>query len=182
MKHEEIPLREEKIYDGPVFDVRRYAVALEDGSTASREVIGHNGGAVILAFQEDQLLMVRQYRFPIAAEMLELPAGKLEQGEDPRLAAIRELEEETGYLAREMKLMTVCHPSPGFCREALYLYRAGGLTPTAQHLDEGEFLTVEPVPFEKAVELVLNGSITDGKTQVGILMEYARRCREEKRG
>lgn len=175
MEQREQALDEELIYTGRIFDIKKYRVQLENGHEAQREVVIHHGGACVVALnQEGELLLERQFRFPSGEVLWELPAGKLERGEDPMAAAFRELEEETGYAAQEMELLTTMRPTPAYCTEVIHLYRARGLRPTRQNLDPDEYLSVEWVPLDQAVAMVLSGEITDAKTQVGILLTLAR--------
>jgi ADP-ribose pyrophosphatase len=160
----------ERIFDGRVIGVRRDVVELPDGTRTTRELIEHNGGVGVLAITDDgHILMVRQYRYGIGRESLEIPAGKLEKGESPRLCGIRELEEETGHIAGEFLDFGSMDPTPAYDSEVISLFLARKLTPTAQRLDPGELLSVERVPFDEALALCLNGGITDAKTQIAIL-------------
>lgn len=171
MEHFEKELDRQDIFQGKVIDVKVHRVALEDGSISAREVVHHNGGVCVAALDDQgRLLLVRQYRFAAGRELLELPAGKLEPGENPMAAAFRELEEETGYTSKYLSLMTTMIPTPGYCSEVIHLYTTAKLSPGTQKLDDGEFLSVLHVPLEEAVRMVLEGEIVDGKTQVGILM------------
>ena len=171
MAHYESDLGQEHIYTGRIYEVKKHLVALEDGCLTTREVIYHNGGVCVVAVDEnDNLLMVKQFRFPTGKELYELPAGKLEIDEDHLCAGKRELEEETGYCATSMSLLTYFYPTPAYCTEKIHIYKANNIYPTQQHLDDGEFLSVEKIPFKQALQMVLNGDIVDGKTQIGILM------------
>lgn len=173
MAHTETVLHTELLRHGPVFDYEQRSVRLEDGSEASREIILHHGGVAVLALDEsDRLLMVRQYRSGVGRELLELPAGKLEAGEDPADCGKRELEEECGLCTDCVTPLAVLFPTPAYCSEKITIFRAGRLTPGQVHPDEGEFVTPLWVPFSEAVRMVLSGEITDAKTQVGIL-KYA---------
>lgn len=161
----------ETIYSGHVFTVERDNIALPDGRPAVREIVRHNGGVCIAALDENNnLFFVRQYRYAFSCELDELPAGKLERGEQPDAAALRELEEETGYTASSIRRVAVNYPSPGYTSEKLYLYLATGLSYVGQKLDADEFLRVSRVPLERAVQLVLDGSICDSKSQTLILL------------
>ena len=129
MTFEEKTLKSEKIYDGAIINLRRDKVTVQ-GGTSYREIIEHNGGAVIAALTEDRrLVMVRQYRKPADKVMLEVPAGKIDPGEMPLEAAVRELKEETGYTASKVEFLTEFYPSVGYSEERLYLYLCTGLTP-----------------------------------------------------
>lgn len=174
MEHFEKTLSSETIYKGRVVTLKLDTVELENGSSAIREVICHSGGVAVLAIDdEDNILFVRQFRYPYAAELLELPAGKLEPGEAPEACGMRELEEETGYTAKEFEFLAKAYPTPGYTDEVLHLYVAKELEATSQRLDKDEFLTVEKIPCAKAVELCMNGGIRDAKTLIAILMYHA---------
>lgn len=167
--HEET-LSSKELYSGRVFRIELDEVRLPNGKTGSREVVRHNGGVTVLALDEsDNILFVRQHRYAYGEVLLELPAGKREPGEDPALCGMRELEEETGYRAGKFEPLGRVYPSPGYVDEVLYLYLATELEKTTQKLDEDEFLTVEKIPLEEAVELCMNGGIVDAKTMVSIL-------------
>ena len=173
MQHTEIKLNSKEIFKGNVFRVTMDQVELENGMTSFREVVHHNGGACILPLtDDDKVLMVRQYRYALKEELWELPAGKLEKDEDPFEAAKRELEEECGVTAERFINLGVLYPTVGYDSEKIYLWAATGLHSTAQHLDAGEFLDVVKMPFDKALGLVMDGTIKDSKTQIG-LMKYA---------
>ena len=155
------------IFEGKIIKVTLDQARLPDGSLASREVVYHPGGVAVLALDADSTVyLVKQFRYPIRQQLLELPAGKLDHGaeEDVLLGAKRELSEETGLEASEWTYLGYTLASPGFCDEALHMYLAQGLTRKPQHLDEDEFLDVVTMPFDKLVEQVMDGSITDGKT------------------
>jgi ADP-ribose pyrophosphatase len=170
----EKPISTEMMYEGKILNVRRDMVELENGRIATREVIEHTGGVGILALDaEDRVLMVRQYRYGIGRESLEIPAGKRERGEDPRLCGIRELEEETGYIAGKFKAFGSVDPTPAYDSEVIHLFLAEDLQPTAQRLDPDEFLSVERIPFAEVVALCLNGGITDAKTLAAVMKLHA---------
>ncbi len=163
-------LSSQKIYNGRILSLRVDRVLLENGHETVREVIDHQGAAGVVAFDEEgKLLMVRQYRYPIGQELLELPAGKIDPGESPLQCAARELQEETGYKAEKLTELGRVYPAAAYDVELVHLFYAQGLTPVQQKLDEDEFLSVEHVDFDEAVRLVLADEILDSKTQIGIL-------------
>ena len=167
---EEVQLASEQIYDGRVVHLTRDTVRLENGTEALREVIHHPGGACTVPLTEDGcVLMVRQYRYPHACETLELPAGKLEYGENPEVCARRELKEEAGAEADDFQCLGFLYPTPAYCKEVIYMYLARGLHFSQQHLDEDEFLDVVKLPLQEAVERVMRGEIPDAKTQIALL-------------
>lgn len=158
------------VYRGRIINVRQDMVELVNGHLAPREVVEHPGGvAVVLLKDNGNVLMVRQYRYCVSGELLEIPAGKLEPGEDPAQCAVRELYEETGCRAGRMISLGAMYPSPGFSQETLYIYLAMELEEGPNHPDEDEFLAVEEVPLEEIAARIMSGEIRDGKTIVGIL-------------
>lgn len=158
------------VYDGRIIKVEVDDVELPNGKTAKREVVNHNGGVTILPLtNDDEVVMVSQFRYPYNEELLELPAGKLEIGENPLEAGKRELREETGAVAKEYTDLGLFYPSPGYCNEKIYVYAATGLTFFDQNLDDDEFLNVLKMPYETVLNMVLSGKIKDGKTQAAIL-------------
>lgn len=173
MQHLEEQLESQTLYDGKIIRVVKDRVRLENGKEAFREVVRHPGGVCVLALTPKQeVLLVRQFRYPYGEELLELPAGKREPGEDPRLCGIRELEEETGYQADEFLDFGRLYPTPGYCSEIIHLFLARGLRPTRQHLDEDEFLDVVKLPLSEALAQVMDGRLPDAKTQIALL-KYA---------
>ena len=166
----EITLEREDVFKGRIFSVHVDKVRLPNGETSTREVIEHGGGAAILALDEnDNVLVVTQYRYTFGRTLLELPAGKLEPGEDPAVTALRELKEETGAVPDTFEPLGRIFPSPGCYSERLYLYLARGLRMEEQKLDHNEFLNVERVPFQEMVNRCLSGEIEDAKTVVAVL-------------
>jgi ADP-ribose pyrophosphatase len=132
--------------------------------------VEHPGGVAIVPLTENgDVLMVRQYRYCVSDALLEIPAGKLEAGEDPFECAVRELSEETGCRVGRIVPLGAMYTSPGFSRETLYIYLATQLEEGENHPDEDEFLSVVRVPFEEVVDKIMSGEIKDGKTIVGIL-------------
>ena len=158
------------IFKGKVFEVLTQEVLLNDNSKAGREIIIHNGGAAVLAMDSsDFVILVKQYRKGAEREMLEIPAGKLEPGENPKDCAIRELEEEIGASAKDIYGLCEFFPTPAYCSEKISIYFASGLTFTEQHLDTGEFLEIVKIPFHEAIDMVMRGDITDAKTMIALL-------------
>ncbi len=158
------------VYKGRIINVRCDKAELHNGNPCTREVVEHNGGVCIAPITENnELIFVRQFRYPYMEMVLELPAGKLELGEDPFEAGKRELEEETGTVAENYYNLGKFYPTPGYCGEIIYLYAASGLRATAMNPDEDEFLEVEKISIDKAVDMVINGEIPDGKTQTLIM-------------
>ena len=163
-------LSSEKIFDGRILRIRRDTVRLPNGGDAFREVVDHPGGVCVLALDDqNRVLLVSQFRYPYGKVLRELPAGKLEYGEDPAEAAVRELKEETGAAAGEFRSLGELYPSPGYCGEIIRMYLARDLTFGEAHPDEDEFLHVERVPFDQLVEQVLSGGIKDAKTIAAVL-------------
>ncbi len=174
MELKETTLKHETIYDGKIIRVERDVVLLPNEKEAVREVVRHPGGVCVCAVDEDlNLFFVRQYRYPFAAELLELPAGKMDvEGEDPYDAALRELKEETGIVAADMMPLGEIYPSVGFCDETIHMYLAVNIEQSEQSLDEDEFIHVEKIPLGKAVEMCLRGELKDAKTVACVLKAY----------
>lgn len=163
-------LSTEKIFEGRVFNITVDEVLVAGGGVSKREVVHHNGGACILALDGDgNLALVRQYRYAVGRELIELPAGKLEPGEPPLEAAKRELSEEVGVTADNWQDFGYIVPTCGYSSELIYLFLATGLHHTSQHLDKDEDLTVFWLPLQQAAQQVMDGSITDAKAVSGIL-------------
>ena len=170
MAHSEQTLDSRLIFDGKVIRVTLDTVRLENGDTSMREVVHHHGGACIMPVTDQgEVYLVRQFRYALGEEMWELPAGKLEAGEDPFEAAKRELTEECGVYADEYISLGQIYPTVGYDTEIIYIWAARGLHPAAMHLDADEFLTPERIPLAQAYEMVLSGEIKDAKTVAGIL-------------
>ena len=167
---QEIFLSREDKFHGRVVSVHVDQVLLPNGHQSFREVVDHNGGVAILALDDDNnVLTVTQYRYVFGREMLEIPAGKLEDQEAPASAALRELREETGATPDEFLPLGTILPSPGCYGETLHLYLARGLHFGAAQPDEDELLRVERIPFDEMVRRVLTGEIMDGKTVAAVL-------------
>lgn len=162
------------IFNGRVFKVKVHDVELPDGKTSKREIVEHHGGVGVIAITpEREVFMVTQYRIAADEMMLEIPAGKLELGEDPYDAGMRELEEETGYSTDKLEFLGQYYATPGYCTEKLSIYLATNLEYKGQHLDPGEFLNVSKIPLDKLYEMVMNNEIRDCKTAIAILKAKA---------
>ena len=163
-------LKSEIRFKGKVFDHQVDEIEYDSGNKGIREIAIHPGGAVVVPVKDDgKIILVKQYRYPLHKTLIELPAGKLDKGEDPLVCAIRELEEETGYKAKEIKKLGEIYTAPGYCTEVLHIYSASGLTPGNHNREEGE-LGMEILEFSiEEIELMISsGKITDAKTIVGI--------------
>ncbi len=160
----------ETIYNGKILNIRKDKVLLPDNRNAMREIVEHSGGvAVIPIISNHEILIVRQYRIAVDEILWELPAGKLEPGEDPRVCAGRELEEETGYRAGKIKKLFSFYTSPGYSDEILHLYIARDLSFTGQKMDQDEFIEVEKVKKENMMQMIYKGQIKDSKSIIGLL-------------
>ena len=168
----------EGVYDGIFLKMKRDTVSLPDGQYAVREYLEHPGAVAILAVLDDgRVLLERQYRYPIAQAVIEIPAGKLNTGEDPLLCAQRELQEETGYTAKHWSKIRRIHPVISYSTEFIDIYLAEGLSPGPARLDEEEFLDVFASPLEELLNWVETGKITDVKTIISTYWLERRRSR-----
>lgn len=164
-------LTKEYIFKGKVINLRRDTALLPNNATAIREVVEHNGGVCVAALTKDnEVLFVKQFRYPYMEEILEIPAGKRDSlNEDPLECGKRELKEETGATAKRFIPLGELYPTPGYCGEIIWMFAATELDFGDQNPDEDEFLEVTKIPLEKAVEMILSGEIKDAKTQTAIL-------------
>ena len=170
MEFYEKQVETKRLYEGLIVNVRQDIAEIQNGKLVSREVVEHPGGVGIVPVTRDnKILMVRQYRYPMEEELLEIPAGKLEEGEDPLECAARELSEETGCTAGSLIDLGKIYPSPGFCRETLYLYLALDLQYAEMHPDEGEFLSVEPVGIDELIDIIMANGLPDAKSIIGVM-------------
>ena len=171
MKYEEKTIDKKEIYKGGIIDVGVITVKLPDGREATRDIVFHPGASVVIPINEDgEIYMVRQYRKAVERVLLELPAGKLDEGESPEVCAKRELKEETGLEAGFLKHIISIHSTPGFCNEILHMFLASQLTQGKVCADKDEFITVEKYPAKTLVNMIFNHEITDAKSIIGILI------------
>lgn len=171
MNFEEKTVSKKEIYKGNIINIEVLKVTLPDGKEATRELVLHPGASVVIPISENnELHMVRQYRKPIEMVTLEIPAGKLDAGEDPQSCAVRELKEETGLTAKNVKHVISIHTTPGFSNEVLHIFAATELNEGEACADHDEFISSEKIGIQKLVEMVLNHEITDSKTIIGILL------------
>lgn len=159
------------IYKGKILNLRVDDILLPDGKPAKREIVEHSGGSAVYCEKDGKVLFVRQFRYPYKKVIYEIPAGKLNVGENPETTAIRELEEECGIKAEKVTETFKIYPSPGYTEEIIYIYKAEGLTETAVKLDEGEYLTSCWIEKEEAFLMVEKGEIQDAKTVIALLNE-----------
>ena len=161
------------VYQGRILNLRVDKVLLPNGKEGGREVVEFSQAVTVVAITEnDQILLVKQYRYPVEEVLVELPAGKMDRQENPEESARRELQEETGYTAESMIKLCEFYTTPGFTNELMHVFLAQKLTPGAQNPDEDEFVEVAYVPFEEALNMIFNGSIRDGKTIAGLLAAW----------
>ncbi len=167
-------------YRGRIVNMRVDEALLPDGTVALREVVEHNGGVCIVALtDEDEIYLVRQFRYPYSEVIYEIPAGKRDGDEDPLMGAVRELKEETGTTAEKIIPIGQLYPSPGYCGEVIYMFAATGLSEGEKQLDEDEFLEAEKLPFKRVVDMIMSGEIKDAKTQAAVLKVAELRRRGE---
>ena len=161
----------EPIYHGRILDLRIDTVRQADGREIKREIVAHRGAVCIVPVRDDgMVLLVRQFRLAAGQALLEIPAGKREQNEEPRQCALRELEEETGYRASELIPLYTAYLAPGYSTELMYAYLATGLTPGQTNPDEGENLELVEIPMKEIERRVLAGEFADAKTIAALMM------------
>ncbi|WP_044479093.1 NUDIX hydrolase [Paenibacillus antibioticophila] len=171
----------EPIFEGKVISLQIDTVELPNGSQATREIIKHPGAVAVVAIVKDRLLLVDQYRQAMGRPELEIPAGKLEKGEDPLEAARRELQEETGYTCGKITLLHSFYTSPGFADEIIHLYLAEELTAGAMSPDEDEFLEIIEATYDEVQRYISEGRISDAKTLLAFYYWQLKRLQEQSR-
>lgn len=161
-------IKKNVVYRGKIINVRCDDAQLPDGKPCKREMVEHPGGACVLYVRDGKILLVRQFRYVYGEELLEIPAGKLNPGEDPAVTAARELEEETGWIPEKVEHLYTMYPTPGYTNEKIYIYRAEGVREGTVHPDEDEFLTAAFYPVEEVAKMIRDGSIRDAKTIIAV--------------
>lgn len=162
------------VYQGKILNLRVDKVLLPNGKESGREVVEFSGAVAVVALTTDQkVLLVKQYRYPVAEVLLEVPAGKMDPDENPEACARRELQEETGYTAESMVKLCEFYTTPGFTTELMHVFLAQGLTSGEQNPDEDEFVKLEIVTFIDALKMIFEGKIKDGKSIAGLLAAQA---------
>ncbi|KAB2853276.1 MAG: NUDIX hydrolase [Ignavibacterium sp.] len=163
-------IKSQILYKGKVFDHQVDEIEYSSGNKSVREIAVHPGGAVVIPIKDDgKVILVKQFRYPLQTTLIELPAGKLEKGEDPLKCAIRELEEETGYKAKEITKVGEIFTAPGYCTEILHIYSAKGLTSGNTHREEGEQgMEILELSLSEIEKMIISGEINDAKTIAGI--------------
>ncbi|MEK3878700.1 NUDIX hydrolase [Paenibacillus sp. FSL M7-0420] len=165
---DEETLSTKPIFAGHIISLQVDTVRLPDGNTATREVVKHPGAVAVLALNQGKMLVVEQYRQPMHRTEVEIPAGKLDPGEDPLAAAGRELQEETGFHSGGLRLLKSFYTSPGFADEIIHLYVTEDAQPGEMALDEDEFLEVSELTLEEAYQYIADGRIADAKTMMAV--------------
>lgn len=165
---DEITLSTESIFEGKIISLQVDTVQLPNGNTSKREIVRHPGAVAVLAIHNDRMLVVEQYRQALGRTEVEVPAGKLEKGEQPEEAIKRELEEETGYRCEQVTLLNSFYTSPGFADEIIHLYLAENLQAGELNPDEDEFLEITEITLEEAYEQIRDGRISDAKTIMAV--------------
>lgn len=171
MGKEEKTIKSNVIYKGRILSLNCDDVLAANGKETKREVVHHNGGVCILAFKDDKVVLIKQFRYSYKQEMFELPAGKLEKGEDAYEAGIRELEEEVGLKAESLTSLGYMYPSCGYTNEIIYLYKANNVTPVERHLDEDEDIDVYYYSLDEVVDMINRNEINDAKT-ICLILKY----------
>lgn len=171
MDFEEKTMKTEKIYEGKVLNLRIDTVELPDKKYSKREIVEHPGAVAIVALtNQNEIVLVKQYRKAVERELLEIPAGKLEIGEEPKETAIRELKEETGYTSSKIEYLLEFYTSPGFSNEKIYLFWANGLIAGQAEPEKDEYIELVKVKLEDLIDMIDKGEIIDSKTIIGAMV------------
>ena len=171
MQFKEKTANKNYLYKGKILNLRKDDVILPNQKNAIREFVEHSGGSAIFCQIDNKVLLVKQFRYPYGEELWEIPAGKLNPGEDPMQTAIRELEEEGGIRAKKVEKMFEIYPTPAYTNEIIRIYRATEVEEGQMHLDEDEFLKGEWFDIEKVKQMIYDGKIKDAKTIIALLSE-----------
>ncbi|MCK8816605.1 NUDIX hydrolase [Natroniella sulfidigena] len=158
----------EQIYQGQIINLKVDQVQLPNGNNSTREIVEHSGGVTVIPYQAGKVTLVEQFRKPAEKVLLELPAGKLEAGEDLELCALRELKEETGYQANSLQKLTSFYSSPGFTDEMIHLFLATDLKQYEQQPDPEEFIELRQIKVEQVAKMLAEGEFEDAKTIIGL--------------
>jgi len=162
------------LHRGKNFSFKSDQVRLPSGKVVTRDIVDHPGAVAIVAVDESEIVLVKQYRYAAGKELLEVPAGTLEQGEDPDACAVRELIEETGYAAKTWRKLLSCYMAPGYSNEVIHIYVAEGLEQVGSSPEEDEFINVERISFDDALKMIEDNTIMDSKTITGVLAYLTR--------
>ena len=163
-------IESKNVFNGKIINVNVDTISLPDGNVAKREVVIRGDATAVVPIDENgNVILVEQYRHPAGDMVLEIPAGMLEEGEDPKICAIRELEEETSLIAKDLIHITTMYPTVGFCTEKLHIYLAKNLSQGSFNFDADEFIEVKKLPLEEAINMIYSGKIIDAKTIIGLL-------------
>ncbi|MDY6367019.1 MAG: NUDIX hydrolase [Clostridia bacterium] len=180
MNFKEKTVKENYLYKGKILNLRKDDVILPNGKTAIREIVEHSGGSAVLCVKDGKVLLVNQFRYPYKEEIWEIPAGKVNPGEDPMETALRELKEEGGITAKKAEKLFDVYPSPGYTEEVIRIYLAEGLTEGEKNLDEDEFLTGKWFDIHTLDKMVCTGEIKDAKTLIALFWLFKKEGRNEK--
>jgi ADP-ribose pyrophosphatase len=180
MNYEEKTMKSEKIYEGKIVNLRIDTVELPDKKYSKREIVEHPGSVGIIPITDDEcMVLVKQFRKPVEKNLLEIPAGKIEINEEPRETALRELDEETGYISNKMEYLFEFYTSPGFSNEKMYLFAATELSEGEANPENDEYIEIVKIKIDDLVDMVKKGEINDSKTIIGIL--YAKKYINQKK-
>ena len=169
MGFNEKTVKENYIYKGKILSLKNDVVELDNGKKANREIVEHLGGSAILCVKDNKVLLEKQFRYAYKKVLWEIPAGKLNVGEDPMQTAVRELEEECGIKATKVSFLAEVYPSPGYTKEIIRIFKVEDFVSSTTNFDEDEFLECEWVDLSTAKQMIKNGDIKDAKTLIALL-------------